>query len=118
MTSRASGRGQAAHSADRKMTGQTHPRARFVPAWNTTKPIGPHHGDGTGGESVRAGGCDCRTHVQHAIADYELTGHPAIILPNASMATMRPKAHVRENGEVEGGGPGTPLSLTFLDSFR
>ena len=25
-----------------------------------------------------------------------------------------PKARVRDNGEVENGGPGTPLSLTFL----
>ena len=43
-----------------------------------------------------------------------LTGHPAIILPNGFRGDDAPKAHVRENGEVEGGGPGTPLSLTFL----
>jgi len=46
-----------------------------------------------------------------------LTGHPAIILPNGFRGDDAPKAHVRENGEVEGGGPGTPLSLTFLGSF-
>jgi Asp-tRNA(Asn)/Glu-tRNA(Gln) amidotransferase A subunit family amidase len=43
-----------------------------------------------------------------------LTGHPAIILPNGFRGDDSPKARVRENGEVEGGGPGTPLSLTFL----
>jgi Asp-tRNA(Asn)/Glu-tRNA(Gln) amidotransferase A subunit family amidase len=43
-----------------------------------------------------------------------LTGHPAIILPNGLRGDDAPKARVRENGEVDGGGPGTPLSLTFL----
>ena len=43
-----------------------------------------------------------------------LTGHPAVILPNGFRGDDAPKARVRENGEVEGGGPGTPLSLTFL----
>jgi Asp-tRNA(Asn)/Glu-tRNA(Gln) amidotransferase A subunit family amidase len=43
-----------------------------------------------------------------------LTGHPAIILPNGLRGEDAPKPRVRENGEVEGGGPGTPLSLTFL----
>ncbi|MCU1219293.1 MAG: Amidase [Candidatus Angelobacter sp.] len=43
-----------------------------------------------------------------------LTGHPAVILPNGFRGDDSPKARVRENGEVEGGGPGTPLSLTFL----
>jgi len=43
-----------------------------------------------------------------------LTGHPAIILPNGFRGEDTPKARVRENGEVDAGGPGTPLSLTFL----
>jgi Asp-tRNA(Asn)/Glu-tRNA(Gln) amidotransferase A subunit family amidase len=43
-----------------------------------------------------------------------LTGHPAVILPNGLRGDDAPKARVRENGEVDGGGPGTPLSLTFL----
>jgi len=43
-----------------------------------------------------------------------LTGHPAVILPNGLRGEDAPKPRVRENGEVEGGGPGTPLSLTFL----
>lgn len=43
-----------------------------------------------------------------------LTGHPALILPNGFRGDDAPKANVRENGEVDGGGPGTPLSLTFL----
>jgi Asp-tRNA(Asn)/Glu-tRNA(Gln) amidotransferase A subunit family amidase len=43
-----------------------------------------------------------------------LTGHPALILPNGLRGDDAPKARVRENGEVEGGGPGTPVSLTFL----
>jgi len=43
-----------------------------------------------------------------------LTGHPAIILPNGFRGDDAPKPRVRENGEVDGGGPGTPLSLTFL----
>jgi Asp-tRNA(Asn)/Glu-tRNA(Gln) amidotransferase A subunit family amidase len=43
-----------------------------------------------------------------------LTGHPAIILPNGLRGDDAPPPRVRENGEVDGGGPGTPLSLTFL----
>lgn len=43
-----------------------------------------------------------------------LTGHPALILPNGLRGDDAPKARVRENGEVDAGGPGTPLSLTFL----
>jgi len=43
-----------------------------------------------------------------------LTGHPALILPNGFRGEDAPKPRVRENGEVEAGGPGTPLSLTFL----
>jgi Asp-tRNA(Asn)/Glu-tRNA(Gln) amidotransferase A subunit family amidase len=43
-----------------------------------------------------------------------LTGHPALILPNGVRGDDAPKPRVRENGEVDPGGPGTPLSLTFL----
>jgi Asp-tRNA(Asn)/Glu-tRNA(Gln) amidotransferase A subunit family amidase len=43
-----------------------------------------------------------------------LTGHPAVILPNGLRGEDAPKARVRDNGDVEGGGPGTPVSLTFL----
>src|SRR5215469_2311584 len=43
-----------------------------------------------------------------------LTGHPALILPNGLRGDDAPKPRVRESGEVDGGGPGTPLSLTFL----
>ncbi|HEY3767825.1 MAG TPA: amidase [Candidatus Angelobacter sp.] len=43
-----------------------------------------------------------------------LTGHPALILPNGLRGDDAPKARVHENGEVDAGGPGTPLSLTFL----
>ena len=43
-----------------------------------------------------------------------LTGHPALILPNGFRGEDAPKPRVRENGEVDAGGPGTPLSLTFL----
>jgi Asp-tRNA(Asn)/Glu-tRNA(Gln) amidotransferase A subunit family amidase len=43
-----------------------------------------------------------------------LTGHPAVILPNGLRGDDAPKPRVRDNGEVDGGGPGTPLSVTFL----
>lgn len=43
-----------------------------------------------------------------------LTGHPALILPNGLRGDDAPKPRVHENGEVDGGGPGTPVSLTFL----
>jgi len=46
-----------------------------------------------------------------------LTGHPAVILPNGFRSDDAPKARVRENGEIEGGGPGTPVSLTFLGNL-
>jgi Asp-tRNA(Asn)/Glu-tRNA(Gln) amidotransferase A subunit family amidase len=42
-----------------------------------------------------------------------LTGHPALILPNGFRGDDAPKPVVRD-GEVQPGGPGTPLSLTFL----
>jgi Asp-tRNA(Asn)/Glu-tRNA(Gln) amidotransferase A subunit family amidase len=37
-----------------------------------------------------------------------LTGHPALILPNGLRGEDAPKPRVRENGEVDPGGPGTP----------
>jgi Asp-tRNA(Asn)/Glu-tRNA(Gln) amidotransferase A subunit family amidase len=43
-----------------------------------------------------------------------LTGHPSLILPNGVRGNDAPPARVRENGEVDQGGPGTPTSLTFL----
>ncbi|MGH9569390.1 MAG: amidase family protein, partial [Candidatus Angelobacter sp.] len=42
-----------------------------------------------------------------------LTGHPALILPNGFRGDDAPKPVVRD-GELQPGGPGTPLSLTFL----
>jgi Asp-tRNA(Asn)/Glu-tRNA(Gln) amidotransferase A subunit family amidase len=42
-----------------------------------------------------------------------LTGHPAVILPNGIRGDDAPKPQVRD-GELQPGGPGTPLSLTFL----
>jgi len=45
-----------------------------------------------------------------------LTGHPALILPNGFRGNDAPPARKNEKGEIEGnyGGPGTPVSLTFL----
>jgi len=45
-----------------------------------------------------------------------LTGHPALILPNGFRGEDAPPARKNEKGEIEGnyGGPGTPVSLTFL----
>lgn len=43
-----------------------------------------------------------------------LTGHPALILPNGVRGDDAPVPHVQENGDLEPGGPGTPVSLTFL----
>src|SRR5436305_1130968 len=43
-----------------------------------------------------------------------LTGHPAVILPNGIRGDDAPKPRVRENGELEPGGPGTPVSLTLI----
>jgi len=42
-----------------------------------------------------------------------LTGHPAVILPNGVRGDDAPKPQVRD-GELQPGGPGTPVSLTFL----
>lgn len=44
-----------------------------------------------------------------------LTGHPAIILPNGFRGPDAPKPPRKDNGDDDGvGGPGTPVSLTFL----
>ena len=44
-----------------------------------------------------------------------LTGHPALILPNGFRADDAPKPPAEDNGEDDNiGGPGTPVSLTFL----
>jgi Asp-tRNA(Asn)/Glu-tRNA(Gln) amidotransferase A subunit family amidase len=44
-----------------------------------------------------------------------LTGHPALILPNGFRGPDAPKPPRKENGDDDGiGGPGTPVSLTFL----
>lgn len=45
-----------------------------------------------------------------------LTGHPALILPNGFRGPDAPPAQKNAKGEIEGdyGGPGTPVSLTFL----
>jgi len=45
-----------------------------------------------------------------------LTGQPALILPNGFRGEDAPAAKKNEKGEIEGnyGGPGTPVSLTFL----
>jgi Asp-tRNA(Asn)/Glu-tRNA(Gln) amidotransferase A subunit family amidase len=42
-----------------------------------------------------------------------LTGHPAVIVPNGIRGDDAPKPIVRD-GELQPGGPGTPVSLTFL----
>jgi Asp-tRNA(Asn)/Glu-tRNA(Gln) amidotransferase A subunit family amidase len=42
-----------------------------------------------------------------------LTGHPAVIVPNGLRGEDAPKPIVRD-GELQPGGPGTPVSLTFL----
>jgi Asp-tRNA(Asn)/Glu-tRNA(Gln) amidotransferase A subunit family amidase len=45
-----------------------------------------------------------------------LTGHPAVILPNGFRGDDAPPSVKNDKGEIEGdyGGPGTPVSLTFL----
>src|SRR5438270_2613772 len=44
-----------------------------------------------------------------------LTGHPAVIVPNGFRGTDAPRPPRKENGIDDGdGGPGTPVSLTFL----
>ena len=45
-----------------------------------------------------------------------LTGHPSLILPNGFRGDDAPPPRKNDKGEIEGeyGGPGTPVSLTFL----
>jgi Asp-tRNA(Asn)/Glu-tRNA(Gln) amidotransferase A subunit family amidase len=44
-----------------------------------------------------------------------LTGHPAVILPNGFRGDDAPRPTRKPNGDEDGfGGPGTPTSLTFL----
>ncbi|HVH87421.1 MAG TPA: amidase [Terriglobales bacterium] len=44
-----------------------------------------------------------------------LTGHPAVILPNGFRGSDAPKPPKKDNGDDDGiGGAGTPVSLTFL----
>jgi len=43
-----------------------------------------------------------------------LTGQPALILPNGFRSDDAPKPRMRDSRELEPGGPGTPVSLTFL----
>ena len=47
-----------------------------------------------------------------------LTGHPALILPNGFRGDDAPKPPAEDNGEDDNiGGPGTPVSLTFLGNL-
>ena len=47
-----------------------------------------------------------------------LTGHPALILPNGFRGDDSPKPPAEDNGEDDNiGGPGTPVSLTFLGNL-
>jgi Asp-tRNA(Asn)/Glu-tRNA(Gln) amidotransferase A subunit family amidase len=47
-----------------------------------------------------------------------LTGHPSVILPNGFRGDDAPKPPVKDDGEDDGiGGPGTPVSLTFLGNL-
>jgi Asp-tRNA(Asn)/Glu-tRNA(Gln) amidotransferase A subunit family amidase len=44
-----------------------------------------------------------------------LTGHPAVIVPNGVRGEDAPKPESDEDGARENvGGPGTPVSITFL----
>jgi Asp-tRNA(Asn)/Glu-tRNA(Gln) amidotransferase A subunit family amidase len=47
-----------------------------------------------------------------------LTGHPALILPNGFRGDDAPKPPAQDSGEDDNiGGPGTPVSLTFLGNL-
>lgn len=47
-----------------------------------------------------------------------LTGHPALILPNGFRGDDAPKPPADDNGDDDNiGGPGTPVSLTFLGNL-
>jgi Asp-tRNA(Asn)/Glu-tRNA(Gln) amidotransferase A subunit family amidase len=45
-----------------------------------------------------------------------LTGHPALILPNGFRGDDAPRPPAEDNGDNIGG-PGTPVSLTFLGNL-
>src|SRR5262249_2446500 len=55
------------------------------------------------------------TNSQQLVAT-NLTGHPALILPNGFRGEDAPAVRKNDQGQIEGnyGGPGTPVSLTFL----
>src|SRR5260221_6897951 len=47
-----------------------------------------------------------------------LTGHPAVILPNGFRGDDAPKPPAKDDGDDDNiGGPGTPVSLTFLGNL-
>ncbi len=47
-----------------------------------------------------------------------LTGHPAVILPNGFRGDDAPKSATDDPGDFQNvGGPGTPVSLTFLGNL-
>ena len=47
-----------------------------------------------------------------------LTGHPAVILPNGFRGDDAPKPPAKGDGDDDNiGGPGTPVSLTFLGNL-
>jgi Asp-tRNA(Asn)/Glu-tRNA(Gln) amidotransferase A subunit family amidase len=47
-----------------------------------------------------------------------LTGHPAVIVPNGIRGDSAPKSENDEDGALaNAGGPGTPVSLTFLGAL-
>src|ERR1700678_2149888 len=47
-----------------------------------------------------------------------LTGHPAVIVPNGVRGDDAPKSEADEDGALtNAGGPGTPISLTFLGAL-
>ncbi|MFN2461139.1 MAG: amidase [Candidatus Velthaea sp.] len=43
-----------------------------------------------------------------------LTGHPALIVPNGLRGGDAPRPRTLPSGDLEPGGPGTPVSLTFI----
>jgi Asp-tRNA(Asn)/Glu-tRNA(Gln) amidotransferase A subunit family amidase len=52
------------------------------------------------------------------LAITNLTGHPAVILPNGFRGDDAPRPPVEDDGEEDNiGGPGTPASLTFLGNL-
>jgi Asp-tRNA(Asn)/Glu-tRNA(Gln) amidotransferase A subunit family amidase len=52
------------------------------------------------------------------LAATNLTGQPAVIVPNGIRGNDAPRPVTDEDGALENtGGPGTPVSLTFLGSL-